>query len=107
MSRSSLSRQVIRVPSWDRTSEVDTRGPLIDDEQCDIVLAQFAGDRAEGRLRGQVRVEELVRFFDSDDQRGRLFAFVTHGIFGQFRRYWSWICRVRIFATSMYCSGLR
>ena len=49
---------------------VDAAGPLVDDQQRDVVLAQLAGDRAEDGVAGDRRVEELVRLLDGDHQRG-------------------------------------
>ncbi len=53
---------------------VDPAGPLIDDQQRDVVLAQFAGDRAEDGVPGHGGIEKLVRLLDGDDQRARLLA---------------------------------
>ena len=57
---------------------VDAAGPLVDDEQSDIVLAHLPGDRAEDRLLGHLGIEELVRLLDGDHQGLGLGRVVGH-----------------------------
>jgi len=67
---------------------VNTGGPLIDDEQCHVILSQLTSDNAEGGLMRKMGAEKFVGFFDCDHQRSRLLALVAH------RR----LCQLDIFA---------